>query len=178
MTKFYRAALPLLTMLVAPTAALQAGQAGPDITVTAPAASEISAWSARVGNAIDREMRYPRLLGLSNSHEGTVDVTFRCSEDGTPTDVSLARKSGSRLLDRAGLKAVQRVGSLHPLPNGVGHDQVYRARMLFAIDEGMGRGKRQAEALREKAEVANARIANNRGVATATVVTLLPAGTP
>ena len=178
MTKFYRAALPLLTMLVAPTAALQAGQAGPDITVTAPAASELSAWSTRVGNAIDREMRYPRLLGLSNSHQGTVDVTFRCSEDGTPTDVSLARKSGSRLLDRAGLKAVQRVGSLHPLPNRVGHDQVYRARMLFAIDDNFGRNARKAEALREEANAANARLARSSQVAAATVVTLVPTGAP
>lgn len=176
MTKLHWAALPLLAMLAAPTAALQAGQAGPDITVTAPAASELSAWSARVGGAIDREMRYPRLLGLSNSHEGMVDVTFRCSEDGTPTEVTLARKSGSRLLDRAGLQAVQRVGSLHPLPNGVSHKQVYRARMLFAIEDGMGRSTRKAEALREKADVANARLANNRQTAARTVVTLVPAG--
>ena len=91
MTKFYRAALPLLTMLVAPTAALQAGQAGPDITVTAPAASEISEWSARVGNAIDREMRYPRLLGLSNSHEGTVDVTFVSLAGAAALDLVLPR---------------------------------------------------------------------------------------
>lgn len=178
MTKLHWAALPLMTMLVAPTAALEVRQTAPDITVTAPAAGEIRAWSTRVGSAIDREMRYPRLLGLSNSHEGMVDVTFRCSEDGTPTEVTLARTSGSRLLDRAGLQAVQRVGSLHPLPNGVGHDQVYRARMLFAIDDGLGRGKRKAEALRETADDANERLARSRQVAAATVVTLLPRGTP
>lgn len=178
MTKLYRAALPLMTMLVAPMAALEARQTAPEITVTAPAAGEIQAWSARVGSAIDREMRYPRLLGLSNSHEGTVDVTFRCSEDGTPTEVTLARTSGSRLLDRAGLQAVRRVDSLHPLPNGVSHAQVYRARMLFAIDDGMGREKRKAEALREQADAANARLARNRQAAAGTVVTLLPSGTP
>ena len=178
MTKVHWAALPLMTLLAVPTAALQAGQTEPDITVTAPAAGELRAWSIRVGSAIDREMRYPRLLGLSNSHEGMVDVTFRCSEDGTPTAVTLARKSGSRLIDRAGLQAVQRVDSLHPLPNGVSHDQVYRARMLFAIDDGFGREQRKAETLREEADVANARLAGNRQVASATVVTLVPTGTP
>jgi periplasmic protein TonB len=178
MTKLYRAALPLMTMLVAPMATLEARQTAPEITVTAPAAGEIQAWSARVGSAIDREMRYPRLLGLSNSDEGTVDVTFRCSEDGTPTEVALARTSGSRLLDRAGVKAVQRVGSLHPLPNGVSHAQVYRARMLFAIENGMGRAERKAEALRGTADAANERLARNRQVAAGTVVTLMPAGAP
>ena len=176
MTKFYRAALPLVTMLVAPMAALEARQTAPEITVTAPAAGELQAWSARVGSAIDREMRYPRQLGPTNAHEGMVDVTFRCSEDGTPTDVALARTSGSRRLDRAGVQAVQRVGSLHPLPSGVSHAQVYRARMLFAIDDGMGRSARKADALREQADIANARLASGRQVAATTVVTLLPAG--
>ena len=176
MTKLHWAALPLITMLVAPTAAHTAQQTAPEITVTAPAADELRAWSTRVGSAIDREMRYPRKIGQTITEEGVVDVTFRCSADGSPTDVALARTSGSRRLDRAGLQAVQRVDSLHPLPNGVNHAQLYRARMLFAIDDGMGRSARKAATLREKADVANARLAHNRQTAARTVVTLVPAG--
>lgn len=178
MTKFYRAALPLVTMLAVP-ATLQARQPAPEITVTAPSAAELQAWSARVGGALEREMRFPLRVGPVDFEQGLVDVTFKCSEDGTPTQVAVARTSGSRRLDRAGLRAVERVGSLHPLPTGIDRDQVYRARMLFAIDDGTPPWRQEAAAMREEADAANRKLARAPGgVVTAARVTLVPAGTP
>jgi TonB family protein len=178
MTKLSWAALPLLTMLVAPVATLQARQPAPEITVTAPSATELQAWSSRVGGAIEREMRLPKRLGTADYEQGMVDVTFLCSEDGTPTKVALARTSGSSRLDRAGLKAVERVGTLHPLPAGIGQDQVYRARMLFAIDDGTPPWRQKSASMRDEANAANSKLARTGGVITAARVTLVPAGMP
>lgn len=179
MTNLSWAALPLITMFVAPVAALEARQPAPEITVTAPSATELQAWSARVGTAIEREMRFPKRLGPVDVEQGIVDVTFECSADGTPTKIALARTSGSRRLDRAGLQAVERVGTLHPLPAGIAHDQVYRAQMLFAVADGTPPWRQKAALLREKADAANRRRAGPGGYAvTAARVTLQPAGMP
>jgi len=172
MTKMLRAALPLATMLVVPLAGLEAREPTPEMVVIAPADAEVRAWSSRVGEAIDAKMRYPRSLGPSRTAEGIVDVTFECSDDGRPSKVAVARTSGSRQLDAAGMRAIQRVATLHPLPAGIGHGQVYKARLLFAM-EGSDLA-RKAAALREEADRGNAALAQRRGVAsTASVITLV-----
>ena len=43
-----------------------------------------------------------------NNETGTVVVRIEVGADGTPTDVTLARRSGSRSLDRAAIKAARR----------------------------------------------------------------------
>jgi periplasmic protein TonB len=45
---------------------------------------------------------------LRNNETGTVVVRIEVGADGTPTDVTLARRSGSRSLDRAAIKAAKR----------------------------------------------------------------------
>ena len=175
MTMFLRAALPLATLLVVPTAALDAKQSPPEITVVAPVNGEVRAWSTRIGQEINQTMRYPRALGSGQRQEGIVDVTFRCSEDGRPSEVALVNSSGSRKLDRAGLSAITTLRSLHPLPAGVGHDQVYRAQMLFAVDDGSGSWRERLGALRNKGDRSNDSLMLRRdrpGVAS--VVTLMP----
>lgn len=178
MANMLRAALPL-AILIAPLSLAEARTADQEITVTAPSMTELRAWTARTGKAINEQMRYPARLGIAPDPEGLVDVTFMCSEDGTPTKVALARSSGSSKLDRAGIRAVERVKSLHPLPAGIGPDQVYRAKLMFAVDDGSTGTAKRLAALRDKGNLINDALVQRRGrLATASVVTLVPAGAP
>ena len=175
MTIIRRAILPLTAVLVVPLASLDARQPPPDdIVVIAPVDAEVRAWSARVGEHIGQEMRFPRDLGPTSDPEGLVEVTFECNEDGRPSKVSLLRTSGSRRLDRAGIMAVERVRSLHPLPRGIDHGQAYKAQLLFATDDGSGRKYDELAALRAKADRGNAASLQRRSrVAMVPTVTLL-----
>lgn len=80
-------------------------------------------------------------------------VKFLCSESGAPSDVTLVKSSGSKQLDAAALRAVKKVVSLHPLPDGMLSTQKYQAMLLFAKDEISH--KRQMVQLRQKALEAN-----------------------
>lgn len=175
MTIIQRAVLPLTVMLVVPFTSLDARQPpSDDIVVTAPATEEVRAWSARVGEHIGAQMRFPRDLGPTPDPEGLVEVTFKCSEDGRPTNVSLLQTSGSRRIDRAGMMAVERVRSLHPLPRGIDHGQVYKAQLLFTTDDNSRRSYKELAALRAKADRGNAALLQQRSrVAMVPTVTLL-----
>jgi TonB family protein len=175
MTAMLRAVLPL-ALLVAPVP-LEAKEP-PTIDVLAPGEAEAQAWawSARVGQRIERKMRYPETL--AGNIPGIVDVTFMCAEDGRPTRVALASSSGHVPLDRAGLKAVRSVRSLHPLPSGVDYDKRYKARLLFATDDAGRRWLEDSVARRDGAgdRLATA-IAQREGMRVV-AVTIVPAGQP
>lgn len=173
MTRMLQAALPL-AMLIAPLSLAEARTPGQEITVIAPSQTQLRSWTTRVGQAIDEQIRYPAQLGNAPEPEGIVDVTFMCSADGTPTRVALARSSGSNRLDRAGLRAVKGVGSLHPLPDGIGADQVYRAQLLFAVDDGSGRATERLAKLRDKADARNEGLMQRRSGLAAVSVGLVP----
>ena len=174
MTIIQRAVLPLSALLLVPLTSVEARQPAPDIVVTAPVDAEVRAWSTRVGAQIGEEMRYPRLIGAMQNPDGLVEVKFECSEDGSPRNVTLLRTSGSRRLDAAGVAAVERVRSLHPLPRGIDHSQAYKAQLLFVTDGGIGRWDRKVEALRAKADRSNAALLKGRSsLAMVPTVTLL-----
>ena len=175
MTKILRAALPVATMLILPITALPAREPAQEITVVGQ--NDLQSWTTRIGRAIDEQMEFPRALGRAGYDEGVVDISFKCSEDGKPSSIALHSSSGSRRLDRAGMSAVQNVSSLHPLPPGISHDQTYRAKLLFAVDDGNGRAMKRAAALRDKADNGNMALAQRQdGTAMAAVVTLMPSG--
>ena len=174
MTIVRRAVLPLTALLFVPLTSLDARQPPDDIVVVAPVDAEVRAWSMRVGENIGQQMRFPRDLGPTTDPEGLVEVTFECSKDGRPSNVSLLRTSGSRRLDHAGMMAVERIRSLHPLPRGIDHGQAYKAQLLFATDDGSGRRYDELAALRASADRGNAAILQRRGrVAMLATVTLL-----
>lgn len=175
MTAALRAALPL-ALLVAPVP-LQAREP-PTIDVLAPGEAEAQsrAWSARVGQRIERQMRYPATL--AGNIPGVVDVTFMCAEDGRPTRVALASSSGYVPLDRAGLKAVRSVRSLHPLPAGVDYDKRYKARLLFATDDAGRRWLEENVARRDGVGDGGATSITQRQGVSVVAVTMLPAGQP
>ena len=64
---------------------------------------------------IEKRKYYPDFAKLRGI-EGTVYINFYIGQDGTPSGISVARSSGSRLLDEAGIKTiglVEKFSNLH-----------------------------------------------------------------
>lgn len=91
-------------------------------------------WSADVTRDLESNIRYPASPAWQGFPSGIVSVTFKCGEDGKPVAVALTRDSGNRALDRAALRAVSSITSLHPLPAGLTHRQNFQANVVFATD--------------------------------------------
>lgn len=96
----------------------------------------VARWTTSLSRQLGRFMEYPRAdYGLAFP-EGTTWVDFTCSDDGRPANITVSQRSGSRNIDRAAVRAVERIQSLHPLPGGVDHSQRYRAVLIFAASQG------------------------------------------
>ena len=113
----------LRTMTPAPVAAQS------EIVVQLPT---LARWSATISRELNRTLRYPRTDSGRVTPEGAAWVEFTCSEVGKPAGITVAHRSGSTALDRAAVAAVERIRTMHPLPVGIGHDQRYRAVIMFA----------------------------------------------
>lgn len=116
----------LCTMTPAPIAAQS------DIVVQPPT---LAHWSAAISRELNATLRYPRTDPGWVTPEGTAWVDFTCSEAGKPAGMTVAQRSGSTALDRAAMAAVERIKTMHPLPVGIGHDQRYRAVIMFATSK-------------------------------------------
>lgn len=91
-------------------------------------------WTKRIQGELNRNLEYPTGLFGREPAAGEVRIKFNCSDSGRPDKVSLQKSSGSSALDGAALRAVQHIVTLHPLPDGFGHDRRYVAVVLFDID--------------------------------------------
>lgn len=139
-----------------------------DIVVTAQP-SVITQWATRVGGDIGRHMAFPREALGREIGGGVVRVQFRGSETGKPSDVMIKTSSGSRQLDAAGARAVRRISTLNPLPDGISPDQEYEAVLLFATNE--QDHDRQIAVLKADSARHNQRLAERRaGVASAPIL--------
>ncbi len=110
----------------------------------------VAQWAATISRKLDSTLRYPRMLTGQAPPSGIVSVRFQCAEDGRLTNIALARRSGSRALDQAALRAVARINSLHPMPSSVAKDQSIQANLVFALDEDSL--DRQLDQLRRESE--------------------------
>jgi protein TonB len=167
--RLFLAAAGALTILAPAQAAQQ--QTKSPVVVTASAMT-VNEWSARASKSLEGRLRYPAYLLNREPNEGVVRVRFRCSESGAPAAVTLARSSGHGELDRAALRAVRGIPTLHPLPAGITHDQQFQAVVLFATDR--DHFDRQTKAINDEAARQNGRIA--QGSQLAVSIGLLSAG--
>lgn len=133
-------------------AAAPAKRSEKNIVVKAPVT--LVEWSSGVSKQLDGILRYPNPGVGQMPPSGLASVRFQCSEDGRPAAVTLSRKSGSRDLDREALRVVSHLKTLHPLPPGIRHDQLYVANILFATS--MESYHRQLAALQKEAAEHNA----------------------
>lgn len=92
----------------------------------------MSQWSQRVQSLLQKQLHYPASLMSGRRNSGIVRVKFNCSEAGRPDQVTLVKSSGAFELDRAAMRAVSRIVSLHPLPDGLKSGQRFEAAIVFA----------------------------------------------
>ncbi len=169
----------VIAPLLAIPGTVMAGGAKPDtqngqnsITVQAATLS-VQNWSSRVAQSLDTELTYPRPLGREDYHQGLSKIAFRCNDNGVPSDVSIVSSSGSRDLDVAAMRAVQGISTLHPLPDGIGHDQAFQAWVVFAGSE--QDRSRMLQSVRHDAMLANAAAAKRASQTASNMPTVIVA---
>lgn len=140
------------------------------IAIVAP--PTLSNWSERVFREIGSRIKYRGPMGGFPGSTRIVTVQFTRSESGAPTNIQLRESSGHRNLDHATLRGVSKVATLHPLPRGLRHDQIYVVRILFSNSP--DNRKNQLEKMEEEAARSNSWYAEPSSVAGA--VKLLPVG--
>ncbi|NIJ31937.1 TonB family protein [Sphingomonas oligoaromativorans] len=153
--------LALAPLLATPVWAhgAQTRDSNPAITVQAQHET-VGEWSQRVGRSLSGELAYPSKAGPDDNAQGLAKVSFRCSDDGRPGEIAVLSSSGSHDLDRAAMRAVKRIPTLHPLPDGIGHDRAFQAWVAFALDEDSL--KRMTNAAHRDADRMNARVERDR----------------
>ncbi|RDE05984.1 TonB family protein [Sphingomonas aracearum] len=154
-----RKVLFLLAAAAAVPLTASAAQDDRKIVVVAKPIS-VAAWSTMIGKRINAHLVYPTPPSNELRATGVSSVAFQCSEDGRPAGVALLRKSGSRALDGAALRAVSEVRTLHPLPEGVHGSRKFRANIIFASD----RAGQMRLAREVASEMAATRVAEPGGV--------------
>lgn len=132
----------------------------------------LTVWSNRVFNELDKHLRVLPSVGPEGPQTGIVAVKFNCSESGAPAGVSLLRSSGNREFDRATLRAVREIVTLHPLPTGLSHEQKYVVRVLFAPSQESA--KRQLVQMQREATQNNAWF--DKGSRSIAALELMPSG--
>lgn len=105
------------------------------IVIQGPVHGGLVQWKESVSQELNRNLSYPRTYPGWDIPEGTVAVRFDCGADGKPTAVAISRSSGDRMLDRAVMRAVARIDTLHPLPAQVRNGASIRANVIFASDQ-------------------------------------------
>lgn len=120
------------------------------IQVTAKPVTVVK-WAEHTSKLLDRSLARNR--NWPAQKEGIVAVKFLCSDTGAPSNIALLQSSGSKRLDAVAMKAVGRIASLHPLPDGVSRNQKFVAKILFA--ENQQSYWRQIDALRQAARLQN-----------------------
>lgn len=126
--------IPLLLATASTLLILAPAQAGQQTKqpIVVTGAVTLDQWSARTSKQLEQKIGRPYYASGERPKDGVVRVSFLCSETGVPKAVALADSSGHFELDNAALRAVRRLDSLHPLPDGLSPDQKYQAVVLFA----------------------------------------------
>lgn len=102
-------ALSALTLTVATMVATT------DARAQTPAPATVSEWISHAESRLDKSIQYPA-FAVREGKQGIARVSATVLPDGSLTDISLARSTGDTSLDRAALKAVQKLDKLPPLP--------------------------------------------------------------
>ena len=117
------------------TPALSQNDDANPMVITAASRPTVAVWSQKIAQQLDRHLVYPRAFGHTDYPEGTVSVRFSCGDDGKPASVVLFRGSGNRLIDRAAVRAIAQMESLHPMPVAIRHNSTFQANIILAADE-------------------------------------------
>ena len=91
-------------------------------------------WVAAVSQKLDAVLVYPRELTWNGNQpaSGIVSVQFQTDAGNRPVALSLVRSSRNRILDRSGMRAIERLGVLPVMPAAFRPGQRFRADIVFA----------------------------------------------
>lgn len=103
-----------------------------DEEIVVAAQPGMSAWISQVSEDLSATFERTRLPSPRAIPSDYAQVQFTCDEDGKPTDIALVRKSRSGWIDRAALRSVRNLKTMHPLPMNVREGQLYQADFIFA----------------------------------------------
>ena len=117
------------------TPAISQADTANQMVITAPSKPTVAVWSQQIAQQLDRRLVYPRAIGHADHPEGTVSVRFSCGDDGKPASVVVFRSSGNRLIDRAAVRAIAQMDTLHPMPAAIRHNSTFQANIILAADE-------------------------------------------
>ena len=106
-------ALSALAITVATMLATTATDANAQSPNASPAT--VGEWISHTEAQLDKSIHYPA-FALREGKQGLARISATVSPDGTLKDVYLARSTGDSGLDRAAIKAVQKLNQLPPLP--------------------------------------------------------------
>lgn len=104
-----------------------------DITVTAPLTVKV--WAQGLTRRLENALQYPDGLTIFNPNHAFARVQFSLNADGSLRDMHLVRKSGSRALDKAALKAVSKLDRMGVMPTNISPGRLIEAHLLFAKSE-------------------------------------------
>jgi len=89
-----------------------------DVSVTSIAAGndnyDMKTLAEYVRNEIERQKYYPD-IARTKGIEGTVYINFYIGQDGTPGSISIAKSSGEKILDDAGIMTIRKIGKISNL---------------------------------------------------------------
>lgn len=173
MTIFSLATAGTALLAAAPLTAMPPTPPAPIVVMARPVS--LATWSGLVTRSLEANLRYPAGILGQDPHEGVVRVRFLCSASGQPGNVSLQTSSGAHDLDREAVRAIARIPTLHPLPNGMDATQRYEALVLFANSH--ERHDQQMIAVRKEMAASAVRF-GNRVPELAMGIMLVPAGAP
>ena len=125
--------LASVAFLAAP--AISQNNTADQMVITAPSKPTVAVWSHLIAQQLDRHLVYPRAFGSADYPEGTVSVRFSCGDDGKPASVVVFRGSGNRSIDRAAVRAIAQMDTLHPMPATIRHNSTFQANIILASDE-------------------------------------------
>ena len=126
----------ILLVAVATSLALSpAGIQAQNVDIVVSSNRAIDRFVQDVSRDLERELNRPTRAALFYSQgSGVSQVLFECGPDGKPTNISMYSKAGDASVDRRARRAVAKIHSLHPLPQGVDQNQLYLANVIIAED--------------------------------------------
>lgn len=117
---------------LAATLLFSAGTQAEDIIVESSSFTH-EAWLTHVSRQLDARLTYPQMLTTNSSQPaGAVSVRFVADQQGRPAALEVVRGSGTKALDRAAMRAVSKLNSLHPMPAAFNGNHLFRADIVFA----------------------------------------------
>ena len=104
----------------------------PDIVVSS--GRSIDNFVEDVATDINRELNRKSYRMRAIQGTGVAQVLFESSPYGEPINLKMYRHARDEGVNRLARRAVSRIRSLHPLPQGVDQDQLYLANIIIAND--------------------------------------------